>query len=95
MNPEYTPLVIPMKVTMTEEAVHLNVSTDEVTFGMTTETMIGDYERYDGDYVVTPSGEEQILDTDRKIMRRDVTVEAIPYYETTNESGGYTVIIGG
>lgn len=42
---------------------------------------------YEGDYEVTPKVYAQMLDTDRKYMREDVTVKAIPYYETSNESG--------
>lgn len=49
---------------------------------------------YTGEYVVTPSTEEQTLNTKDRFLSRDVLVEEIPYYETTNESGGYTVIIG-
>jgi len=36
----------------------------------------------------------QILRTNDKIMTDNVVVEPIPYYETTNDAGGYTVIIG-
>lgn len=52
------------------------------------------YEEYGGPYEVTPSTLEQTLPTINKVMALDVTVHEIPYYETTNESGGYTVIIG-
>jgi len=55
----------------------------------------GIYPVYDGGYEVTPlAGTEQILATHGKRMEDDVVVLAIPYYETTNESGGYTAIIG-
>lgn len=49
---------------------------------------------YTGEYVVTPSTEEQTLNTKNRMMSKDVLIEEIPYYETTNQSGGYTVIIG-
>lgn len=50
---------------------------------------------YDGSYEVTPLAyTEQVLETTGKRMEGDVTVLEIPYYETTNESGGYTVNIG-
>lgn len=49
---------------------------------------------YTGEYVVTPTTEAQTLGTAYKVMTDDVTVHEIPYYETTNPSGGYTVIIG-
>ena len=32
--------------------------------------------------------------TKNKLLKEDVIVEQIPYYETTNDAGGYTVIIG-
>lgn len=54
----------------------------------------GDYDPYTGDYIVIPSAEERVLDTDHKLLLDDVTVTAIPYVEVGNESGGYTVSIG-
>lgn len=52
-------------------------------------------EVYDGDYIVTPKPyEEQVLETKSKLMVDDVTVLAIPYYETSNISG-ITIYIGG
>lgn len=58
-------------------------------------TVIKDYTApiYQGSYDVIPKVIEQYLDTDNKTMIDDVTVRAIPYYETSNESGGYTVYI--
>lgn len=51
---------------------------------------------YDGDYDVTPQAEEQmVLKTKGKKMARDVVVKEIPYFETSNSSGGYTVYIAG
>lgn len=50
---------------------------------------------YTDAYEVTPTMEEQVLQTRMKTMRNDVTVHAIPYTKTTNPSGGYTAIIGG
>lgn len=54
----------------------------------------GSYPDYTGAYEITPTTEEQTLETRRRVMADNVTVHEIPYYETTNESGGYTVIIG-
>lgn len=48
---------------------------------------------YDGAYEVTPTDYEQYLATENKTLKRDVTVHKVPYYETSNESGGYTVSI--
>lgn len=50
---------------------------------------------YEGEYVVIPKSYDQNLETKGLRMKDDVTVTEIPYYETTNESGGYTVVIGG
>ena len=48
---------------------------------------------YEGDYEVTPTADGQTLNTAKKLMEGDVTVKAIPYYETSNESGGNTLYI--
>lgn len=48
---------------------------------------------YEGDYVVTPKVDQQTLDTKGAIMRDDVTILAIPYFETSNNSGGNTAYI--
>lgn len=51
-------------------------------------------EVYKGEYEVTPKLHiAQTLDTDGKYMREDVVVLEVPYYETSNESGGTTVYI--
>lgn len=50
---------------------------------------------YTGAYEVTPAVIEQILPTARKSMSDDVTIKEIPHEEVSNESGGYTFIIGG
>ena len=49
-----------------------------------------------GPYTVTPKAEDgTTLDTAFKLMIDDVKVKPIPYYETSNDSGGYTVYIAG
>ena len=50
-------------------------------------------EYYDGDYIVTPGVDGQTLETNSKLMDDDVTIKAIPYYDTTNPAGGSTVYI--
>ena len=62
-------------------------------FQAVTEIIGGD--PYQGEYVVTPKVEAQTLPTKEKVLFEDVTVEAIPYAEVTNNSGGTTVNIGG
>lgn len=50
---------------------------------------------YDGPYDVTPMPyTTQILHTNNLVMSEDVNVREIPYYETSNPSGGYTATIG-
>ena len=49
---------------------------------------------YEGSYVVTPKAHsETVLPTNNRVMRDDVTVLRVPYYETSNPSGGYTAYI--
>ena len=51
-------------------------------------------ETYTGAYEVTPKAwEEQILQTDGKLMTDDVTVFRVPYYETSNLFDGKTAYI--
>lgn len=49
--------------------------------------------QYEGDYTVTPKVGEQTLPTAEKYMEKDVTILAIPFYETSNTSNGKTVYI--
>ena len=49
---------------------------------------------YEGPYSVRPAVDSQTLPTAMLGMRYDLDVEPIPYYQTTNEAGGYTAIIG-
>lgn len=50
---------------------------------------------YEGAYTVTPKAfEQQGLPTADRLLTQDVTVFEIPYFETSNLSGGSTVYIG-
>lgn len=53
----------------------------------------GSVEPYEGEYAVTPTVEGQKLKTANKYMSDDLTVEAIPAYEVSNDSGGQTFYI--
>lgn len=54
-----------------------------------------DLPKYGGEYTVTPEVDTvQTLETAGKYMTNDVTVNAIPDYEVSNEAGGNTFIIG-
>lgn len=52
------------------------------------------YIDYTGSYEVTPKASEQSLKTKDRHLTDDVTVKAIPFFETSNNSGGNTVYIG-
>ena len=49
--------------------------------------------RYEGTYTLTPSKNDQVLDTDYRLLTKDLTIKGIPYYEVSNEDG-ITIIIG-
>lgn len=53
----------------------------------------GHIPEYNGPYEATPSLEIQTLYTKSKKMKNNVTVNATPLSEVSNESGGYTVTI--
>lgn len=55
--------------------------------------IVGD--RYEGEYVVDPDFEQNILPTRNKTLIRDITVNAIEVSRVSNHSGGMTVYIGG
>lgn len=59
------------------------------------EIVDADFPQYDGDYSLTPRVEAWTVETAGKLMRDDLTVEAIPYFDVSNQSGGSTVYIGG
>lgn len=42
---------------------------------------------YDGNYHVVPKSTEQLLPTKDKQMTDNVTIKAIPYFETSNGTG--------
>ncbi|BDE87010.1 hypothetical protein CE91St42_14680 [Oscillospiraceae bacterium] len=51
------------------------------------------YPPYTGDYEVTPKTTPQTLETAGKVLAKDIAVNAIPYFETSNEQDGWTVYI--
>lgn len=57
----------------------------------------GGYETYSGPYSVRSSlgGEDAAMETEGKLMRQDVTVEAVGLAETSNTAGGKTLSVGG
>lgn len=53
-----------------------------------------DTKYYDGEYTVTPKVDAQVLETAQKKMADDVKINAIPFFDVKNQSGGSTVYIG-
>lgn len=91
MEIEATATLAPMVISA-EATVNDNVLEAEAT--LSTVIAASALPTYHGPYEVTPSQSTQTLATAQRAMTSDVTVMEIPYYETTNEAGGYTVIIG-
>lgn len=53
------------------------------------------YPSYMGAYSVEPDVEDQVLLTKKHVMEDNLTVQAIPLHEVSNQGGGTTVVIGG
>ena len=52
------------------------------------------YPAYEGEYIIEPSFEKQVLDTTKKSLYEDITINEIRQTEVTNPSGGLTITIG-
>lgn len=53
------------------------------------------YDEYEGPYTVYPDPTDiQILETENKLMTQNVLAMPIPYFRTSNPSGGDTIYIG-
>ena len=50
-------------------------------------------EDYVGEYTVTPSRKQQVLETQNKLLKENITVIEIPYSEVSNLGGGKTFYI--
>lgn len=53
----------------------------------------GSASRYDGEYEVVPSRQNQVLETENKLLKENITVIEIPYAEVSNLGGGTTFYI--
>ena len=54
-----------------------------------------EYDDYEGEYKIIPKTfAEQVLPTSNRVLKEDVIVKEVPFYETSNDSGGITVYIG-
>ena len=75
-------------------AVQIQTPVDTVTVRVETPVVRTEtHPEYEGEYSVIPKTTAQTLPTADKIMRNDLTVFSIPYWETGNISGT-TVYIG-
>ncbi len=53
-----------------------------------------DAQLYTGDYEVVPNAyRDSILPTAGKVLKDDIVIAKVPYYETSNSSDGITVFI--
>ncbi len=70
----------------------MNVATIKAKVYRATVTKGSDYEEYTGEYEVTPTTAEQVLETTDKVMTDDVTVHKIPTWAVSNDSGTTFII---
>ncbi|MBO7701993.1 MAG: hypothetical protein J6S36_03680 [Eggerthellaceae bacterium] len=75
-----------------DAALHVDEGAD-LALCMSEQFVVGEGIPYAGPYEITPTTYEQVLTTRSKRMTDDVTVFEIPYHQTTNQAGGYTVSI--
>ena len=80
-------------IVLTDGAIGGKISADGYIQGILGYRQCHEVLKYGGEYDVIPKTYAQHLDTDNKLMEEDVTVRAIPYYETSNVNGT-TVYIG-
>ncbi len=67
----------------------------EIVSDLTVPETDGSVQKYEGEYTVVPQlYDPTVLPTMHKKMMDDVIVTAIPITETTNPTGGLTVLIG-
>lgn len=86
-----------MSVIETTKTLKGSISSNGVLTGKLSVPQGGEVaEIYSGSYEVTPHvSDKQVLNTAKKLMTKNVTINPIPYSETTNSSNGKTVYIGG
>lgn len=85
---KFTELTKTLPVTFTDNMRHLSANLGEIQT-----VTIGGVE-YKGDYVVTPKIKTQVIPTKDKVLKDDMTVKSIPFFNVSNTSGGTTVYIG-
>lgn len=85
--------VIPIEVDLILGDAFSNGNELQADFGIVTERDV-DHDYYEGNYVVTPKVNTQSLPTADKVMKEDVSIKAIPFYEVDNGHNGTTIYIG-
>lgn len=85
---KFTELTKTLPVALTNNTQHLPGK-----FGQIQTVTIGATE-YQGEYEVTPKVTEQVIPTKDKLLKEDVIVNSIPFFNVSNTSGGNTVYIG-
>ena len=97
-NPESEVQLLKTDGELTGEIVSTYEITSEITSALAIQGQVSTMpllHNYEGTYEISPVAElDIILETSNKILKNDIVVKEIPYFETSNESGGYTVIIG-
>lgn len=85
-----------LNVELDGEPIKIDAEIDDSPIELTIGVGFNDcsHEYYNGNYLVIPKFEDQVLDTDEKLMKDNVTVKEIPVARIHNPSGGYTVTIG-
>ena len=71
-------ICVNMQVEATQEIIGMQVSSYMETVGMTVETGYVNGNPYEGEYVFTPSDEEQIIQTNNKVLLDNITINPIP-----------------
>lgn len=85
-----------LEVEIDSEPIKIDAEIDDSPIELTIGVGFNDcsHEYYHGSYLVVPKFEDQVLNTDEKLMKDNFTVKEIPVAKVHNPSGGYTVTIG-
>ena len=70
-----------------QDSPHINVNVSAIT------KVLPGGDVFSGPYSVVPKVNAQMLNTADKYMAKDVSVDAVPFYSVSNQSGGNTVYI--
>lgn len=90
------PVYVKLKVQAIENTVALSISgpKENLSLGVTEKIVGGGMlPWYEGSYETTPKIEAQVLETENKSMRSNLTIKAISYSSVSNPSGGETINI--